>query len=222
MGRKQRWIYFSLGFLFTLFCFCSVSQAANIKDAESATHGEDASGYRVVDVYEFPGFKLIQFELPTLSIYSYMLISDGQALVVDPARDISVFLNRAKEEGSQIIGVYLTHSHADFVAGHMEMKRSVSCPIYQSHKSGVGYPIEALRDGSTIRVGKATVEFMETPGHTPDGMCGLVYGSGNPDAPELVLTGDVLFVGSVGRPDLLGGTVSAAWLASAFFRMVFR
>ncbi|MDZ7696787.1 MAG: rhodanese-like domain-containing protein [Deltaproteobacteria bacterium] len=170
-----------------------------------------------MDTYEFPGFKLIQFELPTLSIYSYMLISDGQALVVDPARDISVFLDTAEKEGARIIGVYLSHSHADFVAGHMEMKRAVNCPIYQSDKSGAKYPIEALKEGSMIRVGKATVKFIETPGHTPDGMCGLVYGPGNPDVPELMFTGDVLFVGSVGRPDLLGETVSAAWLASAFY-----
>jgi len=215
--RKLRWVQFSLGLLFSLFSFCSVSQASMIKDAESAKHGEDASRYRIVDTYEFTGFKLIQFELPTLSIYSYMLISDGQALVVDPARDISVFLNTAKKENTKIIGVYLSHSHADFVAGHMEMKRAVNCPIYQSDKSGVKYAIEAIKEGSTIRVGKTTVKFIETPGHTPDGMCGLVYGPGNPDVPELMFTGDVLFVGSVGRPDLLGETVSAAWLASAFY-----
>lgn len=217
MQRKKLWIYFSLGLLFTLFFFCAISQAAVIKDAESAKHGEEASRYRVVDTYEFSEFRLIQFELLTLSIYSYMLISDGQALVVDPARDISVFLNTAKKEGARIIGVYLSHSHADFVAGHMEMKRAVNCPIYQSHKSAVKYPIEALKEGSTIQAGKATIKFIETPGHTPDGMCGLVYGPGNSDVPELMFTGDVLFVGSVGRPDLLGETVSAAWLASAFY-----
>lgn len=217
MERKKRWIYFSFGLLVSVFLFCAISQAVVIKDAESTTHDKDASKYRVVDIYEFPGFRLIQFELPTLSIYSYMLISDGDALVVDPARDISVFLDTAKKEAVRIIGVYLSHSHADFVAGHMEMKNAVNCPIYQSLKSGVKYPIEVLKEGSAIRVGKATVKFMETPGHTPDGMCGLVYGPQNPDLPELVFTGDVLFVGSVGRPDLLGETVSAAWLASAFY-----
>ncbi|MBW1769419.1 MAG: MBL fold metallo-hydrolase [Deltaproteobacteria bacterium] len=191
--------------------------AAQIKDSESATHGVDASKYYIVDTYEFPGFKLIQLELPVLSIYSYMLISDGEALVVDPCRDIFVFLDIAKKEGVKITGVYLSHSHADFVAGHMEMVNAVNCPIYQSHISGAKYPFKPLKEGSTIRVGKALVKFIETPGHTPDGMCGLVYGPDNPDVPELVLTGDVLFVGSVGRPDLMGGTTSAAWLASAFF-----
>jgi len=217
MERKQHWIRLSLGLLFNMFFFSAISQAAAIKDAESNKHAEDASRYRVVDTYEFAGFKLIQFELPTLSIYSYILSSEGEALVVDPARDISVFLDTAKKEGVRITGVYLSHSHADFVAGHIEMKNAVNCPIYQSLKSGVNYPIEALKEGSAIRVGKATVKFIETPGHTPDGMCGLVYGPGNRDLPELVFTGDVLFVGSVGRPDLLGETVSAAWLASAFY-----
>jgi len=217
MQKKHLWAWWLIGFLFTVFCFCAAVQAAQIKDTESAKHGEDASRYRIVNTYQFPGFKLIQFELPVLSIYSYMLISDGQALVVDPCRDISVFLDTAKKEGVKIVGVYLTHSHADFVAGHLEMAKAVNCPIYQSHKSEVKYPFKPLKEGSTIQVGKALVKFIETPGHTPDGMCGLVYGPTNRDVPELMFTGDVLFVGSVGRPDLLGKTASAAWLAGAFF-----
>ena len=216
LKRRQKTVGIFCFFL-SIFFFGASVQAGQIKDSESAKHGEDASRYRVVDTYTFPGFKLIQFELPTLSIYSYMLISDGQALVVDPVRDISVFLDTAEKEGVKIIGVYLSHSHADFVAGHMEMKKAVNCPIYQSHKSGVTYPFMPLKEGTTIKVGNVTVKFIETPGHTPDGMCGLVYGPGNSDVPELMFTGDVLFVGSVGRPDLLGGTVSAAWLASAFY-----
>jgi hydroxyacylglutathione hydrolase len=140
-----------------------------------------------------------------------------KALVVDPCRDISFILDVAKKEGAKIIGVYLSHSHADFVAGHMELVNALKCPIYQSHKSGAEYPFKPVQEGSEIRVGKALVKFLETPGHTPDGMCALVYGPDNAHVPELMFTGDVLFVGSVGRPDLMGGTASAAWLASAFF-----
>jgi len=102
------------------------------------------------------------------------------------------------------------------VAGHTELVNAVKCPIYQSHISGAKYPFKPLKEGSTIRVGKALVKFIETPGHTPDGMCGLVYGPDNQGVPELIFTGDVVFVGSVGRPDLMGGATSAAWLASAF------
>ena len=217
MRHRRKSIWYPVFFLLMLSLFSAGAWAAQIKDSESATHGVDASKYYIVDTYEFPGFKLIQLELPVLSIYSYMLISEGEALVVDPCRDIFVFLDIAKKEGVKITGVYLSHSHADFVAGHMELVNAVKCPIYQSHISGAKYPFKPLKEGSTIRVGKALVKFIETPGHTPDGMCGLVYGPGSPDVPELIFTGDVLFVGSVGRPDLMGGTTSAAWLASAFF-----
>ncbi|MCG6880219.1 MAG: MBL fold metallo-hydrolase [Deltaproteobacteria bacterium] len=198
-----------------LLSFGAVGEA--IQDSESKTHGLDASRYYVVDTYQFPGFKVIQMELPVLSIYSYLLISEGEALVVDPCRDISFILDVAKKEGAKIIGVYLSHSHADFVAGHMELVNAVKCPIYQSHKSGAQYPFKPVQEGTEIQVGKALVKFLETPGHTPDGMCALVYGPDNANVPELMFTGDVLFVGSVGRPDLMEGTASAAWLASAFF-----
>ena len=217
MKQMRRLIWYPVFFLLMLSLFSPCAWAAQIKDSESATHGVDASKYYIVDTYEFPGFKLIQLELPVLSIYSYMLISDGEALVVDPCRDIFVFLNIAKKEGVKITGAYLSHSHADFVAGNTELVNAVNCPIYQSHISGAKYPFKPLKEGSAIRVGKALVKFIETPGHTPDGMCGLVYGPDSQGVPELILTGDVLFVGSVGRPDLMGGTTSAAWLASAFF-----
>ncbi len=173
--------------------------------------------YSIVDTYQFPGFKVIQFELPVLSIYSYLLISNGEALMIDPVRDIFTYLETAKKENVTIKGIYLTHSHADFVAGHIEMMKAVYCPIYQSRKSGISYKTEALEEGTTIKVGDAAVKFIETPGHTPDGMCALAYSKDNPNVPELMFTGDVLFIGSVGRPDLIGGDTSAAWLAGAFF-----
>ncbi len=217
MKQKPRTTLFFVLFALISSIIVTGTWAAQLNDSESSTHKADASIYYVVDTYEFPGFKLIQFELPVLSLYSYMLVSDGEALVVDPCRDISTFLDTAAKEGVRITGVYLTHSHADFVAGHRELHHAVRCPIYQSHISGVSYPFKALKEGSTIQVGKARIEFIETPGHTPDGMCALVYGPGDSKVPRLALTGDVLFVGSVGRPDLMSGTLSAAWLASSFF-----
>jgi glyoxylase-like metal-dependent hydrolase (beta-lactamase superfamily II)/rhodanese-related sulfurtransferase len=160
---------------------------------------------------------VIQFTLPVLSVYTYLLISDGEGLLVDPVRDISFYLETAKKEGVKIKGVYLTHSHADFIAGHTEVKKALNVPVYQSHKSGAKYSIKAVDENSSVKVGSATLKFMDTPGHTPDGQCCAVYTENEPDNPKLLFTGDVLFVGSVGRPDLMEGTVSAAWLASAMY-----
>jgi hydroxyacylglutathione hydrolase len=189
--------------------------AAAVQDAESATHGDDAARYQVVNTYEYPGFKLIQFNLATLSHYSYLLVSDGQTLVVDPGRDIQVYLDTARQQNLKIIGVYLTHSHADFVAGHMEMVKATGCPVYQSAKSKAEYPITAVEEGTTIPVGRAIVKSIDTPGHVVDGTSALVYAQGK-DTPELILTGDYLFVGSVGRPDLVVGTTAAALAGMAF------
>ena len=81
-----------------------IAWGAGIKDSESATHGSDSSTHRIVDTYPFPGFKVIQFTLPVLSVYSYLLISDGEAVLVDPVRDISFYLETAKKEGVRIKG----------------------------------------------------------------------------------------------------------------------
>src|SRR5512139_2871462 len=194
-----------------------IAVGAEIKDAESATHNSDSSTYRIVDTYSFPGFKVIQFTLPVLSVYTYLLMSDGEALLVDPVRDITFYLETAKKESAKIKAVYLSHSHADFVAGHTEIKKALNVPIYQSHKSGANYPIEPVDEKSSVKIGSATLKFMDTPGHTPDGQCCAVFSKKDPDNPKLLFTGDVLFVGSVGRPDLMEGSVSAAWLASAMY-----
>ncbi len=207
---------FVLAFCLSL-AIAQTALGAEIKDSESATHGSDSSGYKIVDTYSFPGFKVIQFTLPVLSIYTYLLISDGEALLVDPVRDISFYLETATKESAKIKGAYLTHSHADFVAGHTEIKKALNVPIYQSHKSGAKYRIEAVDEESSVKIGSATLKFMDTPGHTPDGQCCAVFSKEDSGNPKLLFTGDVLFVGSVGRPDLMEGTVSAAWLASAMY-----
>ncbi|MEI7449716.1 MAG: MBL fold metallo-hydrolase [Desulfomonile sp.] len=152
-------------FLFVLCLSLMITQkpvTAEIKDSESATHESDSSTYKIVDTYFFPGFKVIQFTLPVLSVYSYLLVSDGEALLVDPVRDISFFLETAKKEGARIKGVYLSHSHADFVAGHTEIKKAMNVPIYQSHKSGAKYPIEAVDEKSIVKLGKATYRIRST------------------------------------------------------------
>ena len=126
-----------------------------------------------------------------LSHYSWLLVSAGEALLVDPDRDINAYLDYARKKNLAIKGVFLTHSHADFVAGHLETVRALSVPIYQNAAIGAQYKIEALQDGATFRVGKATVKAITTPGHTPDGMCGLVSGDSKTE-PCAIFTGDTL------------------------------
>jgi len=189
---------------------------APIKDSESASHGAEDAFHQVVNTYSFAGFEIVQFNLPVLSHYSYLLVSGKEALVVDPDRDINAYLDHAKKHGLTIKGVFLTHSHADFVAGHLEFVKALNVPVYQNSASGAKYKIEPLQDGSSFRVGTATVKAMATPGHTPDGLCGLVFSEGDTQ-PKAILTGDTLFVGSIGRPDLLEGKMTAATLASMSF-----
>ena len=193
------------------------SGAEKVKDAESATHGFEAAWYQVVDTYQFPGFKVIQFELGVLSHYSYLLVSGKEAWVVDPGRDVTAYLEAAQKEGITITGVWLSHSHADFVAGHVELSSRLKIPIYVSEKTAPGYPAKLLKEGDRQSVGDAVLEFLETPGHTPDSMCALLSSRQNPQQPLAVFTGDTLFIGSVGRPDLLGEGMSAATLASMMF-----
>jgi hydroxyacylglutathione hydrolase len=213
MNRRLRVTIF-LSFVFLLAPIWHNASAASIKDTESASHGDEAASYQVVNTYQYPGYRLVQFTLGVLSHYSYMLISGSQALVVDPGRDVFAYLDLAKKEELKIMGVFLTHNHADFVAGHLELAKAVGCPIYASAKSGDQFPHQSLKEGSKIEVGEALVKILETPGHTPDGLCGLVAPKKEPGKPNLILTGDALFIGSVGRPDLMGGTASAASLAS--------
>lgn len=203
-----------LGFAFLLAPIWHSASGASIKDTESASHADEAASYQIVNTYQYPGYRLVQFNLGVLSHYSYMLISDGQALVVDPGRDVSAYLDLTKKENLKIKGVFLTHNHADFVAGHLELAKAAGCPIYASAKSGDQFPHQSLKEGSKIEVGDALVKILETPGHTPDGLCGVVAPKKQPGKPNLILTGDVLFIGSVGRPDLMGGSASAATLAS--------
>jgi hydroxyacylglutathione hydrolase len=193
------------------------AEQGKIKDTESDTHGDDAARHQIVDTYKFPGFEVVQINLPALSHYSYILVSGKEALIVDPDRDIQFYLDYVAKKNLSIKGVYLTHSHADFVAGHLEIVKAVDCPIYQSAASGAAYKITPMKDGSTFRIGSAVVKVLETPGHTPDGTCGLVFSGEDDKVGQALFTGDTLFVGSVGRPDLLEGKMTAATLASMGF-----
>ncbi|GAB4268523.1 MAG: hypothetical protein Kow0029_03970 [Candidatus Rifleibacteriota bacterium] len=189
----------------------------NVKDPETASHDFDAAKYVVEAVYEGNGFQIVQFRLGVLSHYSYLLISDGKVLVVDPGRDVETYLKFAEEKNLEWVGTFLTHSHADFVAGHQEMARATGSPIFVSHAGGNMFTHVAVKEGEKIQVGNAVINVLETPGHTPDGLCGLVSNRQTPDKGQFLLSGDTLFVGSVGRPDLMGGILPAASLAKMMF-----
>ncbi len=186
-------------------------------DEEAAAQSDEAASYQLVNTYSYPGFKIAQYDLGVLAHFSYMLYSGGECLVVDPGRDIATYIAAAKQENAKIIGVWLTHSHADFIAGHTEFAQRLQVPLHISQKAQAVYPHRALNGNDTLEVGGATVRFMETPGHTVDSMCGVVSQKSVPDKPLALLTGDTLFVGSVGRPDLLGEGMAASTLASMMF-----
>ncbi len=146
-----------------------------------------------------------QFYLACLAHASYLIGSEGEAVVVDPQRDVDEYLAEASAHGFQIKYVIETHLHADFVSGHQEIAARTGAQIVFGEKAGVEFSHRAVRDGEEIRIGKVVVRFIETPGHTPEGICILVTDTEAPDQPQKLLTGDTLFIGDVGRPDLAGG-----------------
>ncbi len=215
--RCSRW-FVVLMILGLSFLWAGPLRCAEVpRDQGRATPGVESATYHIVNTYEYPGFKLIQIHLPVLAHYSYLLVSGDQALVVDPGRNVSLYLDQAKKEGARVMGVFLTHNHADFVAGHMELVRKANCPIFASADSGCAFRYQPLKEGSTIEVGEALVKILVTPGHTPEALCGLVATKSNPKEPILLLSGDTLWIGRLGRPDLIEGNTSAAALAALTF-----
>lgn len=146
-----------------------------------------------------------QFYLGCLAQASYLIGSDGEAAVVDPRRDVDEYLERARSEGLAIKYVIETHLHADFVSGHRELAERTGATIVFGGKAGASFPHRAVRDGDELRIGAVVLRFLETPGHTPESICVLAVDMAESPEPKLVLTGDTLFIGDVGRPDLAGG-----------------
>lgn len=146
-----------------------------------------------------------QFYLGCLAHASYLIGSEGEAVVVDPQRDVDEYLAEASARNLQIKYVIETHLHADFVSGHQEIAARTGAQIIFGEKAGVEFEHQAVRDGEELRLGKLNLKFIETPGHTPEGICVLVTDTENPGSPQKLLTGDTLFIGDVGRPDLAGG-----------------
>ncbi|MEO8359027.1 MAG: MBL fold metallo-hydrolase [Vicinamibacteria bacterium] len=151
-----------------------------------------------------PTFEFKQFYLGCLAQASYLLGSKGEAVVVDPRRDVGVYLDEAKSRGLTIRYIIETHLHADFVSGHKELSELTGAPILISRKANALYEHRGVGDGDDVRVGALSLRILETPGHTPESISILVTDTNVSDKPQMVLTGDTLFIGDVGRPDLLG------------------
>ena len=143
-----------------------------------------------------------QFYLSCLAHASYMVGSEGVAAVVDPQRDVEIYLEEARQHGLKIAYVIETHLHADFVSGHKELAERTGATICVGAKAGAKFPHRAMKEGDEIRFGKCALRFLETPGHTPESICVLVTDMERGREPWAVLTGDTLFIGDVGRPDL--------------------
>jgi hydroxyacylglutathione hydrolase len=146
-----------------------------------------------------------QFYLACLAHASYLIGSEGEAVVVDPQRDVDQYINGAAAQGLKIKYVIETHLHADFVSGHRELAARTGAEIVFGAKAGATFPHRAVHDGDEVKIGKVVLRIMETPGHTPESISVLVIDHAVSDQPQKVLTGDTLFVGDVGRPDLAGG-----------------
>jgi hydroxyacylglutathione hydrolase len=164
---------------------------------------------------------LKQFYLPCLAHASYLIGDEetGTAAVVDPQRDTDQYIACAAEHALMITRVFLTHLHADFVAGHLELRDRVGAKIHLGAAAKAQYAFTPLRDGDILEFGRVRLKVLETPGHTPESISIVVYDLNASDTePHAVLTGDTLFIGDVGRPDL---RAALGWSASELGGMLF-
>src|ERR1700759_3370804 len=162
-----------------------------------------------------------QFYLPCLAHASYLIGDEatGTAAVVDPQRDTDQYVAFASEHGLQIKHVFLTHLHADFVAGHLELRDRAGATIYLGSTAKTAYTFTPLHDGDILEFGRVRLKTLETPGHTPESVSIVVFDIDASDTlPYAVLTGDTLFIGDVGRPDL---RVALGWSATDLGGMLF-
>ena len=164
---------------------------------------------------------LKQYYLGCLAHASYLIADEasGQAAVVDPQRDVEQYLDDAAEAGCRIEHVFLTHFHADFVAGHLELRERAGASIHLGARAKAEYPFVAMRDGSSVDLGEVCLTVLETPGHSPESISILVYDPAHGmDEAYAVLSGDTLFIGDVGRPDLRG---ALGWSAEELASMLY-
>jgi hydroxyacylglutathione hydrolase len=135
-----------------------------------------------------------------LSEAAYYIESNGEAAVIDPLRDIDAYLELANERKTRIKYIFETHFHADFVSGHIDLSKSTGAPIVYGPRTETKFPVHVAKDGEVFKIGDISIEVMHTPGHTMESTCYLLKDENGKD--HCVFTGDTLFAGDVGRPDL--------------------
>lgn len=150
-----------------------------------------------------------------LSEAAYYIESDGVAAIVDPLRDIDGYVQLARERNAEIKYIFETHFHADFVSGHLDLQKATGAPIVYGPKTETNFPIHLAKDGERFTLGKASIEVLHTPGHTIESTCYLLRDEAG--KPQALFTGDTLFVGEVGRPDLSSGDLAKEELASLLY-----
>ena len=164
---------------------------------------------------------LKQYYLGCLAHASYLVADEesGAAAVVDPQRDVAQYLEDAESLGCRIGHVFLTHFHADFLAGHLELRDTAGAEIHLGARAEADYEFTPMPDGARVDLGSVALEVLETPGHSPESISILVYDTGqSAEQPYAVLTGDTLFIGDVGRPDL---RASLGWSAEELGSMLY-
>lgn len=160
-----------------------------------------------------------RFYLGCLAHASYMVGSEGVAAIIDPQRDVDLYLEAAASKGWRIEHIIETHLHADFVSGHLELAERTGARIYLGAGSGAQFAHIAATDGSEFRFGQCRLRFLQTPGHTIESICIEMNDLGQDDRPAVVFTGDTLFIGDVGRPDL-SGSYSPRQLAEMLYHSI--
>jgi hydroxyacylglutathione hydrolase len=150
----------------------------------------------------------VQYYLDCLSQASYLVGDEGtgRAVVVDPRRDVEIYLDDAAAHQLRIERVIETHVHADFLSGHLELAEKTGAAISYGEGADVDFPVERIRDGERLRLGEVTLDVLATPGHTPESISVIVRERPDDEVPYGVLTGDTMFIGDVGRPDLLSAS----------------
>lgn len=148
--------------------------------------------------------KFKQFYLGCLAHASYYLGSEGEAAIIDPQRDVEQYLAEAEANGHRIKYIIETHSHADFVSGHLELAARTGAQIVFGQRANTEFPTLKVKDGDELTIGNINLKFLETPGHTPEGITILAKDTRDAGSPLKMFTGDTLFIGDVGRPDLVG------------------